>query len=97
MVQDGRGLNLFAGQGVAVREVVMAAGHGRADYLLYVDKRAVGVVEAKKGIAGLRSELNVAARRVRRLRQAVLSAAFSGRLTGHASDVEQIERELANA
>jgi len=25
----------------------MAAGHGRADYLLYVDKSAVGVIEAK--------------------------------------------------
>ena len=25
----------------------MAAGHGRADYLLYVDKRVVGVIEAK--------------------------------------------------
>ena len=25
----------------------MAAGHGRADYLLYVDQRAVGVIEAK--------------------------------------------------
>lgn len=25
----------------------MAAGHGRADYLLYVDRRAVGVIEAK--------------------------------------------------
>jgi type I restriction enzyme R subunit len=47
VVQDRRDLNLFAGQGVAVREVVMAAGHGRADYLLYVDKRAVGVIEAK--------------------------------------------------
>src|SRR3712207_1128846 len=33
--------------GVAVREVVMAAGHGRADYVLYVDRRAVGVIEAK--------------------------------------------------
>jgi type I restriction enzyme R subunit len=46
-VQDRRALNLFAGQGVAVREVVMAEGHGRADYLLYVDQKAVGVVEAK--------------------------------------------------
>ena len=46
-VQDKKDLNLFAAQGVAVREVVMAAGHGRADYLLYVDKRAVGVIEAK--------------------------------------------------
>ena len=46
-VQDKRDLNLFAAQGVAVRESVMAAGHGRADYLLYVDKAAVGVIEAK--------------------------------------------------
>ncbi len=46
-VQDKRDLNLFAGQGVAVREAVMAGGHGRADYLLYVDRKAVGVVEAK--------------------------------------------------
>lgn len=47
VVQDRRDLNLFAGQGVAVRESIMAPGHGRADYLLYVDKRAVGVIEAK--------------------------------------------------
>ena len=46
-VQDRREMNLFASQGVAVREVVMAPGHGRVDYLLYVDKRVVGVVEAK--------------------------------------------------
>ena len=47
VVQDRKDLNLFAGQGVAVREVVMATGHGRADYLLYVDQLAVGVIEAK--------------------------------------------------
>ncbi len=46
-VQDKKDLDLFAGQGVAVREVVMARGHGRADYLLYVDKKVVGVIEAK--------------------------------------------------
>ena len=33
-VQDRRDMNLFAGPGVAVRESRMAAGHGRADYLL---------------------------------------------------------------
>lgn len=33
--------------GVAVREVIMAPGHGRADYILYLDRRVVGVVEAK--------------------------------------------------
>ncbi len=47
VVQDGKAMNLFAGQGIAVREVVMAPGHGRVDYLLYVDKRVVGVIEAK--------------------------------------------------
>ena len=46
-VQDRAAMNLFAGPGVAVRETIMAKGHGRADYLLYVDKRAVGVIEAK--------------------------------------------------
>lgn len=46
-VQDQAALNLSAGPGVAVREKFMAAGRGRADYLLYLDKRAVGVVEAK--------------------------------------------------
>ncbi len=46
-VQSRAELNLFAGPGVAVREVIMKSGHGRADYLLYVDRRAVGVIEAK--------------------------------------------------
>lgn len=47
VVQDGKALNLFAGEGIAVREAVMAPGHGRADYLLYVNRRVVGVIEAK--------------------------------------------------
>jgi len=45
-VQDHKDLNLFAGQGVTVRESIMKPGHGRADYLLYVDQRAFGVIEA---------------------------------------------------
>lgn len=47
VVQSRNALNLFAATGVAVREVVMATGHGRADYLLYVDQKAIGVIEAK--------------------------------------------------
>ncbi|CCH74381.1 hypothetical protein BN11_430021 [Nostocoides australiense Ben110] len=46
-VQDKTNLNLFASDGVACREVVMKAGHGRADYLLYVDRKVVGVTQAK--------------------------------------------------
>ena len=34
VVQDRKALNLYAGQGVAVREFVMAPGHGRADRVL---------------------------------------------------------------
>ena len=40
-------MNLAAGLGVAVREFKMAAGHGFADYLLFVRGKAVGVLEAK--------------------------------------------------
>ncbi len=47
VVQDRRDLNLFAGVGVAVREFTLAPSHGRADYLLFVDQRVVGVIEAK--------------------------------------------------
>ena len=46
-VQDIGNLNLCASTGIAVREVVMASGHGRVDYLLYVEKKVVGVIEAK--------------------------------------------------
>lgn len=46
-VQDKKSLDLIHHDGVACREIVMKAGHGRADYLLYVDKKVVGVVEAK--------------------------------------------------
>ncbi|MGB8021813.1 MAG: DEAD/DEAH box helicase family protein [Candidatus Nanopelagicales bacterium] len=47
VIQDIAGLNLYGGQGVAVREFIMAPGHGRADYLLFVDGVAAGAVEAK--------------------------------------------------
>ena len=41
-VQSRVEMNLYAAQGVAVREFIMAPGHGRADYLLFVDGKAVG-------------------------------------------------------
>jgi type I restriction enzyme R subunit len=43
-VQDYRRMNLSAGN-IAVREFPLSTGH--ADYLLYADGRAIGVVEAK--------------------------------------------------
>ena len=46
-VQDVAGMNIRASLGVAVREFPLKRGHGFADYLLYADGRAIGVVEAK--------------------------------------------------
>src|SRR5256884_7732028 len=48
IVQDKRQTNLAAGRGVAVREFPLKTGHGEADYLLFVDRAPIGVVEAKK-------------------------------------------------
>ncbi len=45
LVQDYRNLDLSAGAGVAVREFPLSTGH--SDYLLYVNRRALGVIEAK--------------------------------------------------
>lgn len=41
-------VNLHASQGVAIREFPLNPGHGFADYLLYVNGKACGVIEAKK-------------------------------------------------
>ena len=46
-VQDADLINVYASKGVAVREFPLKSGHGHADYLLYVNQRAAGVVEAK--------------------------------------------------
>ena len=45
-IQDREQMNLGASLGVAVREFPMSSGP--TDYLLFVDRRAVGVIEAKK-------------------------------------------------
>ena len=47
VVQNPNSINLYAGSGIAVREFPLKPGHGRADYLLYVNQKAIGVVEAK--------------------------------------------------
>lgn len=47
-VQDLGAANIHAQKGVAIREFPLNSGHGKADYLLYVNGRAAGVVEAKK-------------------------------------------------
>jgi type I restriction enzyme R subunit len=45
--------NIHAGRGVALREFPLNTGHGFADYLLYIDGKAAGIIEAKKAGATL--------------------------------------------
>lgn len=45
IIQDKKQINLYAGPGVAVREYQTDAGP--ADYILFVDQKPVGVIEAK--------------------------------------------------
>ena len=45
---DASAANIHAARGVAIREFPLKSGHGFADYLLYVDGKAAGVIEAKK-------------------------------------------------
>ena len=46
-VRDLKTANIHANRGVAIREFALMPGHGHADYLLYVDGKAAGVIEAK--------------------------------------------------
>lgn len=46
-------VGLHAAGGVAIREFLLKDGFGNADYLLYVDSKAAGVIEAKKRSATL--------------------------------------------
>jgi type I restriction enzyme, R subunit len=47
LVQNVDAANITAGPGVAVREFILEKGHGRVDYLLFVDGEPAGVIEAK--------------------------------------------------
>jgi len=47
-VRDQGDAHISAYRGLAIRNFTLKQGHGFADYMLYVDGRAAGVVEAKK-------------------------------------------------
>jgi type I restriction enzyme R subunit len=47
-VQSRDEVNLTAGRGIAIREFPVKPGFGEADYLLYMDRQALGIVEEKK-------------------------------------------------
>src|SRR4051794_24595351 len=47
LVQERDALDLTAGRGIAVCEFPLKKGFGEADYLLYLDRKTIGVIEAK--------------------------------------------------
>ncbi len=46
VIQDYKKLDLSADRGIAIREVRLK--EGRCDYLLLIDRKSVGIIEAKK-------------------------------------------------
>ncbi len=52
MIQDKKSINLAAAKGVAIREYSTAVGP--ADYVLFVNKKPVGIIEAKREEEGVR-------------------------------------------
>lgn len=52
MIQDKKKFNLAAGLGIAIREY--QTDIGPADYVLFVDKKAIGIIEAKREEEGVR-------------------------------------------
>jgi hypothetical protein len=54
VVQDFTALNLGIGQGIALCEVLLESG--RCDYLLLVNRKPLGVIEAKKAGTTLSTE-----------------------------------------
>src|SRR6266481_1135825 len=58
LVHDRSEIELTAGRGIAVREFPMKSGFGFADYLLYLDRKAIGAIEAKAGgtLSGVESQ-----------------------------------------
>ena len=52
LIQDKKKINLAAGIGIAIKEY--QTDIGPADYVLFVDKKAVGIIEAKREEEGVR-------------------------------------------
>lgn len=68
VVQDFKQLNLGSARGVAIRE--FPTGSGPVDYMLFVDRAPVGVIEAKRDSAGV--SLNVTESQTKRYANSTL-------------------------
>ena len=90
-VQDKKNLNLNDGPGQAVRE--FQTDIGPADYVLFVGKKAVGVIEAKRPEEG--QTITTSLHQAEALRQSILKKAFSGQLAPQGPNDEPASALLA--
>ena len=77
VVQDYKSVDFSAGRGIALREVPLTTGP--CDYLLLVDRKPVGVIEAKKVGTTLSTVADQSARYANSL-PAFLAAGLTGTL-----------------
>ena len=84
LVQSREELDLTAARGIAVREFPMKPGFGFADYLLYLDRKALGATEAKADGTASRAGTDERGRTgdLRHLDQAPRGHQRQGRKTG---------------
>ena len=86
VVQSFRDMNISAGPGVAVREFPLKSGY--ADYLLYADCKALGVVEATKEIEVNSEHQTITVRGIVRPAEQKIGVVAS---TGHRPRIVRVE------
>lgn len=91
-VCDMANANIHAARGVALREFPLNTGYGFADYLLYIDGKAAGVIEAKKEGSFVPAEGELARRKGRSFEK---SEQLLPPIAEHIRIVAKVERRLS--
>ncbi|MDY0091766.1 MAG: DEAD/DEAH box helicase family protein [Candidatus Vecturithrix sp.] len=94
LIQDRKAMNLSAGTGVAVREMNVSTGF--SDYLLYLNRKPVGVIEAKKEGTTLSGVTLQSDRYIEGIRKRFPSLTHDPRFTYESTGVETFFRDLAD-
>ena len=91
-IQDYRELNLGASLGVAVREFSLKSGE--ADYLLFVDRKPVGVIEAKPTGTTLSGVAEQTLKYLESIPESIPNTSFSPPFAYESTGVETFFRDL---
>jgi type I restriction enzyme R subunit len=91
-IQDYRELNLGASLGVAVREFSLKSGE--ADYLLFVDRKPVGVIEAKPTGTTLSGVAEQTLKYLESIPESIPNTSFSPPFAYESTGIETFFRDL---